>query len=133
MTDSGYEIVHTITNWYDGARGGVADLNGKPHYYECQFDDATDDWSAIYFLEPLDRETLVLALEDWQIWLRWNSAFKEHKATIETHPALPADRERHDELSRLLADSLVIGSGHIKATGDFKYGEPTLVKWTVVP
>ena len=133
MTHSAYEIVYTITDWYDGARGGVADFNGKPHYYECQFDDATDYYSAIYFLQPLDRETFLLALEDWQIWLRWDAAFKQRQATIETHPALPADRERHNELSRLLTDRLVIGAGHIKATGDFKHGEPTLVKWTVVP
>jgi len=96
------------------------------------FDDATDNYSATYFLQPLDRETFALALEDWQIWLRWDAAFKEQKATIETHPALPADRERHDELSRLLADKLVISERHIIATGDFKYGEPTLVKWNVV-
>ena len=35
---SDYEAVYTITDCYDGARSGVADLNGKPHYYETHWD-----------------------------------------------------------------------------------------------
>jgi hypothetical protein len=124
--------VHTISDWWDGARKGIADFNGHPHYYECQFNETKDDWSNTYSLHRIDDETFRLALEDWQIWRRWRTAFDEHKATIETHPALPADRERHDVLARLLKDMLVITDGDIQAVGAFKYGEPTRVRWMLV-
>jgi hypothetical protein len=42
-------------------------------------------------------------LEHWDIWLRWESAFHEGRTTLETHPALPEDRARHEELQALLA------------------------------
>ena len=133
MSESGYDIVHTITDWYDGARASVAELNGKPHYYETCWDEATDDWLDAYLLQPIDEETFRLALEDWQIWLRWKAAFDAGRATIENHPALPEDRARHDELSKVLAERLRISpEGHVKAKGEFRYGKPALVKWSVV-
>jgi hypothetical protein len=134
MAEVGYETVYTIDDWYDGARAGIADLEGKPHYYECRWDDAQDDWSEIYLLKPIDDETFRLALEDWQIWKRWEVAFNEGRATLETHPTLPEDRARHDELESILGPKLCIDTeAPIKAKGDFSYGEPTLVKWTIMP
>ena len=133
MQTSEFEIIHTITDWYDGARGGLADLGGVPHYYECRWDDATDDWSEVYLLNRIDEETFRFAMEAWAIWLRWRKAFDEGKTKQETHPALPKDRARHNKLEEVLAQRLVIkDEALIKAKGEFKYGEPTLVKWTVV-
>lgn len=130
---SDYEAVHTITDWYDGARGGVADLNGKPHYYENHWNEGEDDWSEIYFLQMLDAETFALAMEDWEIWLRWELAFKNGEATQETHPALPEERQRHDELEKILAERLVISpETSVKATAEFIYGQPTKVKWHII-
>lgn len=133
MVVSRYDIIHTITDWYDGPRGGVASLNDKPHCYECRWDEASDDWSEVYLLSPIDDETFRLALEDWQIWLRWEAAFREGKTPHETHPALPEDRARHNELKRVLADRLVINPDEcIKAKVEFKFGEPALVRWSIV-
>jgi hypothetical protein len=132
MASSGFELVHTINDWYDGPRAGVADLNGKPHYYECQFDDVKDDWADLFLLAPIDEETFQLVMEDWAIWLRWDKAFREGKTTQETHPALPEDRERHAELAQILVERLVVSPDtEIKARAEFKFGEPTLVKWLV--
>lgn len=134
MAESGYDIVHTITDWYDGARGGIADLSGKPHYYECRWDEAKDDWSEVYLLRQIDDETFRLALEDWEIWLRWDAAFREGRTTQDTHPALPEDRTRHTELAEVLTGRLVITPEKlIKAKGKFQYGQQTLVKWRVIP
>lgn len=130
---SDYEAVHTITDWYDGARNGIADLNGEPHYYENHWNEGDQFWSEIYLLQPLDAETFALAMEDWEIWLRWERAFKEDKTTHETHPALPEDRERHNELEKILAERLVVSpETSVKATAEFIYGEPTKVKWCIV-
>jgi hypothetical protein len=128
-----YETVYSITEWYDGARGGVADFGGVPHYYENRWNDEQGDWDAIYFLQPLDAETFELAMEDWGIWLRWEQAYKEGRTPHETHPALPEDRDRHNELRRILAARLTIAPAtSIKAKAEFKYGEPTLVAWEAV-
>ena len=134
MSSSDFEVVHTIIDWYDGARAGIADLAGKPHYYESQFDDLKSNHSDTYLLRPLDEETFRFALEDWDIWLRWEAAFHEGRTPHETHPALPEERDRHEELAKVLAERLAVSpETGIKAKGDFKYGKPTLVKWYVIP
>jgi hypothetical protein len=55
---------------------------------------------------PIDEEVFRLALEDWAIWLRWERAFHAGRTPQVTHPALPQDRERHEELKRLIGDRL---------------------------
>lgn len=130
---SDYEAVYTITDWYDGARSGVADFNGKPHYYENHWNEDEQFWSEIYLLQPLDDETFALAKEDWEIWLRWERDFKEGTAAQESHPALPEDRERHNELEKILGERLLVfPETSVKATAEFIYGQPTKVKWHLV-
>ena len=129
---SEYEIVHTITDWYDGAREGIAELNGVPHHYKNQWLEGEQNWSDIYFLKPLDAETFALAMEDWEIWLRWEKAFKEGKTTQDTHPALREDRQRHEELLQVLTGRLTVTSEiSIRAKAHFLYGQPTKVKWII--
>jgi hypothetical protein len=45
---------------------------------------------------------LQLALEDYEIFLRWRAAFDSRRTTLETHPALDLERERHDEIKPIL-------------------------------
>ena len=101
------DLVHMITDWYDGAREGVADLHGAPHYFMNEWDEQAGYWTETYFLARLDAETFELAVESWNIWLRWESAFNEGRTTQETHRAIPADRERREELEEVLKERLV--------------------------
>lgn len=101
-----FERVYTMTDYWDGPRRGIADFQGQPHLYESKFLD--EDYDDVFDLCPVDHETLALALEDWAIWLRWESAFHEGRTTTATHPALPDDRARHDELAPLLAARLAM-------------------------
>ena len=118
------ETVHTITEHYDGPVRGIADFRGQPHYYERQFNDSTDEWSDIYWLTPIDDETFGLAMEAWQIWRRWETAFHQHQTTLATHPALPADRARGDELATLLKQRLVVDQQRaLVAQGSFEYSK----------
>jgi hypothetical protein len=82
-----------------------------------------------------------LALESWSIWRRWETAFHEGRATQETHPALPEERTRSDELNRILDTELRIDeANHERARGEFKAFDdaewnglgwrPLQVKWT---
>jgi hypothetical protein len=143
MIPLGYDKVYTVTEYYDGARAGVADLNGQPYYYECQFDELEDNWSDIFLLKPIDSETFSLALEDWDIWERWNAAREGGTVSLDTHPALPEDRERHDEIAEILNGRLKTDpEKDMKARAEFEVIEPKrkgksiaslIVKWSVVP
>ena len=128
-----FEIVHTMTDYYDRPRGGIADLEGSPHIYESQFSDI-DDYTDIFHLTPVSPELFEIALEDWEIWLRWQDAYRKNETPHETHPALPADRARHDELEPMLEQALVVDeSNFVKATAEFRRTEGRLeVRWTIV-
>jgi hypothetical protein len=102
-----FEIVHTVNNYYDGPRSGIADYDGSPHFYDCIFDEQKDDYSDSFLLTPIDPETFKLAMEDWEIWRRWEVAFHSGKADLSTHPCLPQDCKRHHELKPILDRNLV--------------------------
>src|SRR5215212_8422745 len=101
-----FETVHTVSDFYDGPRGGIADYNGQPHIYKALCYHGAD--AEIFWLQPIDDETFRLAMESWAIWCRWELAFHRSETTQETHPALPRDRGRHNELEALLEAKLQI-------------------------
>lgn len=118
MPEPNWEPVYTENDWYDGPRLGIADYNGHPHLYESRWDKAKDYWEGEgddenylyhYWLSPVSPENFALALEDWAIWQRWDSAFRQEKTDQSTHPALPEDRTRHIQLKPLLAQFLKAG------------------------
>ena len=132
-----WETVHTINDWYDGPRLGIADYNGEPHLYESRWDSQKQEWEGQgndedyvyhYWLSPTSPETFELAVEDWAIWERWEAAFHRGETDQSTHPALPADRSRHDQLKPLLEDALKPGqSGAFVRIGKF---EREGVRWS---
>ncbi len=138
MLKPGYERVHTVTSYYDYPRRGIADFDGRPHLYEDE-DLVANDFT--YQLSPVDPRLFELALESWGIWRRWEKAFHEGRTTIDTHPALPDERTRSDELDQLLDLELRIDDGnHVRALADFVPlddpewdglgSQPRQVKWT---
>lgn len=137
-----FERVYTMPDYYDGPRTGIASFGGEPHLYTSPFDFWTDEYEDLYELRPVDEETLRLALEDWDIWIRWEDAYKAGLVDIATHPALPADRARHDEIEPVLAARLAELPGPpIRARGVFRpttghddagRGRWMEVQWTVV-
>jgi hypothetical protein len=139
---SEFETVHTVSDYYDGPRGGIANYHSRPHIYKWMFEDASTG-SNVFLLQPIDDETFGLAMEDWAIWCRWERAFQTGQTTEDTHPALPADRPRHGELEALLEPQLQIDPAKaFRVRGRFEVrrpGEPGLtctaqsvVRWTPV-
>jgi len=139
MLKPGYERVHTMTDYHDGPRRGIADFDGRPHLYESEWDDQADDYASTFKLSPVEPRVLALALESWDIWRRWETAFHQGRITQDTHPALPAEKARSDELDGILKRELRIDDqtflravGEFKAIGDERdeRGWPSLqVKW----
>ena len=101
-----WDRVYTVNGYYDGPRLGIADFHGVPHIYEAEFDHSSEEYGDTYFISPVDENLMALVLEDWEIWLRWESAYKRGGASIESHPALPQDRERHEALKVAIGDRL---------------------------
>jgi hypothetical protein len=104
-TENG-ERVHTVWDYWDGPREGIADFQGKPHIYKCQFSETEDEYTDLFWLMAIDEEVLGLAKEQHAIFLRWRAEFDRGNASAESHPALPADRVRHSESRTILADKL---------------------------
>ncbi|MGO8747963.1 MAG: hypothetical protein ACLQNE_18465 [Thermoguttaceae bacterium] len=135
-----FEVVCTITDWYDGPRQGIADYQGQPHLFESEWQNGKNLDADTFLLMPIDRGTFSLALEDWAIWRRWETAYYQGTATLETHPALPEDRSRHEELERLLEGRLVVNSVRaVRKRAEFRVrndpdwhgygGRPLEVRW----
>jgi hypothetical protein len=131
----GYERVFTVTDYYDGPVQGIANYQGEPHFYESIFDEANDEYSKLFRLTPLDAETFHLAMEDWNIWKRWEFAYLGGQTDISTHPALPHDANRHTELKRILDGTLVTDPQKaFTRVGQFDvFGEPRLPNGVIRP
>jgi len=112
MNTEAWDRVHTVNKYYDGPELGVADYRGIPHVYEKQFDTDQDDYSNRFLLSEIEPKLLSLILEAWEIWLRWDTAYRQGEVDVRTHPALPEERPRHEELARLIGDRLRADAAH---------------------
>ena len=97
-----YERVHTVSDYYDGPREGLADYIGTPHRYKCEWDEVADDWADTFELTPIDAETFRLAIERWHIWRTWERAFHSGQAAQDSHPGYGGKNARYDELGSLI-------------------------------
>jgi hypothetical protein len=128
---NGFETVHTVTASWDGPRIGIADCGGLPHAFESLFENGPDG-SGFFLLQAIDTGTFQLAMEAWAIWCRWEEASRTGQTTVETHPALPADRARRDELEAILEPRLRVHPakarrlrGRFEACMPMAFGAPT--------
>lgn len=103
-----FERVYTVNEFWDGPRAGFTEFNGAPHVYRSLYRDDLGNWDPDdrFLLRRITPEVLALALEDWEIWLRWSDAFKRGEVTIDTHPAIPADAARHREINPVVKQAL---------------------------
>ena len=146
--DRSFERVYTVNDFYDGPRAGFADFGGAPHAYRSIWREDLDDWDPDdrFELSPISQEILALALEDWEIWKRWEEAYYAGQTSDTSHPALPAERDRHNQLAPLIERALEIDRAKRRvAGGEFRardgrrggIGIPTSratleVRWTPV-
>lgn len=125
-----FERVYTVTDYYDGPRGGIADCGGAPHDYRSEWDEPEQDFEDTYTLTPIDAETFALALEAWSIWLRWEDSYHRGLASLDSHPALPQDRARCEELRELLATRLVANQDKsIRRRAEFRVVQGSQPPW----
>jgi hypothetical protein len=137
---SGYEEVFTVTDFYDGPRQGIANCDGQPRFYECISDETLVAEQRLFRLISISSQTFQLAMEDWDIWERWEAAFHAGRAGPDSHPALPEERERHEELKKILdvelrtnAETCIVRQGFFEAIGESSLPRgvlrPLQVRW----
>jgi hypothetical protein len=104
-----FERVHTVWEYFDGPRTGLADYCGRPHYFVCNFDSGADGYSDSFTLAHVDDETFALALKEWAIWREWETAFHAGTATQDSHPGFKGNNPTYDaykaELKKRLANT----------------------------
>jgi len=92
------ERVYVEGDWFDGPRSGVADVGGVPHRFVSVFDDATDDYTDVYLVWPINEASLAMEHELWKIFVEWHKQYKQGAATTANHPAHGRISARWDEL-----------------------------------
>jgi hypothetical protein len=134
-----------VWDFYDGPRTGIADFEGRPHYFTCGWDVEGDDYGYLFALVPIDAETFALAQEQWSLWCEWERAYYAGKVTQESHPGHGGHDSRYDELEALLDARIeALADTGIRARGEFERdsdgakdpaGAPTplVVHWTSAP
>lgn len=121
-----FERVHTVTDFWDGPREGVADYGGVPHVYRSVWRREQGEWDDDrFFLSPITPEEASLALEDWAIWKRFAEHYRGRTAPVPENRTdwgvLPEDLPRRRELRRLLAPVLTLDRSRcIIARADFR-------------
>ena len=107
-------------------------FRGRAHWYASDFGDL-DDVPEVFDLWRLDEKTLALMLESDAIGCRWHDAWRAGEATHDSHPALPAERTRWQELERLLQGQRPPERApDARAEADFVLGEDWRVRWRVI-
>lgn len=97
-----YEPIHMIWDYDDGPRAGIADCDGRPHYFACAFEPEHTEWGDVFDLTPIDAETQAWAREHWAIWLRWEAEAKAGRQSPESHPKYGHYDPRYTELEALI-------------------------------
>jgi hypothetical protein len=100
------ERVYTIYEYSDQPRSGIANYKGKAHWFENIFDETSDEYSNDYWLTSLSASQLADAEEQFQIFWRWRQAFDRGEVDLSTHPALPEDVGRYNELKNRIQNAV---------------------------
>lgn len=96
------ERVLAVWDFHDGPRTGIAEYQGRAHYFSCLWDEALDDYSPAFHLWPITQATLVAALEQWAIWCTWEDNYQTGQTEANTHPGTGGIDTRYDQLQQLL-------------------------------
>ena len=96
------EHVYVELEWHDGPVAGVADVNGVPHRFKLRFDEASDGYSSLFDIWPIDDERLRLEIEQWRLFVDWNDSHESGQAATASHPAHGGINVRWDEIQAVL-------------------------------
>ncbi|MGO1073164.1 hypothetical protein [Lysobacter sp. CA199] len=98
-----YEPIHMTWDYWDGPRTGIADCEGRPHYFSRVYDLENEEYGEVFVVTPIDAETWAWAQEHWVIWRRWEAEVNAGRQTSDTHPKYGHYDPRYNELEALIS------------------------------
>jgi hypothetical protein len=99
----GFEAVYVELDRYNGPLTGVADVGGRPHYFQARWTlPGSDAPEGEFLVWPIDPAMFALEQESWGIFVRWNAGYEAGETTVESHPGVGGIDPRYDELQSLL-------------------------------
>jgi hypothetical protein len=130
------ERLHVTLVFWDLPRSGIADFQGTPHYFECDFDATADEYAETHVLTRAVDELVVLAREHEAIRKDWWRAYQCGNAPAEANPQIPGQNPRLAELEKLIEAHIAAAPApRIRAHGTFHAfpnapaGEVYKVEW----
>jgi len=116
-----FDRVHTVWDYNEGPRSGVADYMGKPHFYRNEFDKEKDVYTETFLLKPIDHETFQLVVEQWDIRRKWELALHRGEVADSSHTAMLSQNARYAELNTKIESRIdAISSEPIAVRADFR-------------
>jgi len=137
------ERVYVENEWWDGPRAGVADINGMPHRFNSLFDKAEGEYLGTFIVWPVDKPTLDLEIEQWCIFVEWNTLYESGQANTDSHPGLGGLNARWDEIESLLKQSRSnVPASALRATAQMNHidreiryaasGPDYMLRWSIL-
>lgn len=129
------QTVYAVYDYFDGPRVGIADFETTPHVFRSEWNAQLDDRDESYMLKPLAEDEFVAVMAEWAIWVRWLEAYRTGTVTRDTHPALPEDKLRHEEIAPAVEAAMTVDpESAIRARAVFEGRVPPdgelRVRWT---
>ncbi|MFJ4649354.1 hypothetical protein ACIP6Q_38460 [Streptomyces bobili] len=116
----GFERVYAELEWYDGPRVGLADIGGKPHYFDG-YGQYLGDEADEYRVWPASEAAVQWEREQWAIFARWNQRREDGTATPGSHPGHGGIDTRYDELTLLLAPHRQVPDDARRLVGEMRF------------
>ncbi|GGO54046.1 hypothetical protein [Streptomyces lasiicapitis] len=126
----GFERVYAESEWYDGPWAGLADIDGKPHYFEMHVYDHSHEVDE-YQVWPASEAVAELEREQWAIYARWYERREAGEVGQESHPGHGGVDARYDELELLLAPHRLAPDGARRLVCELRFVAGVDVRYRV--
>ena len=83
----GFEAVYIELDRYTGPLTGVADVGGRPHYFQARWTGSGAP-EGEFVVWPIDPATFALERECWGIFVRWNAGYEGGETGVDSHPGV---------------------------------------------
>jgi len=139
-----YESVLTENAWHDGPCAGIGHIGGVPHRFKAIFDEQADEYTAAFHVWPVAADELALEIEQWRLFVEWNTRYEAGLADTTTHPGQGSVNRRWDEIAACLDAARSQVPGHaqpaamrlqrIERALRYDAGGPDyLISWQLLP
>ncbi|MFG2006038.1 hypothetical protein ACGFNU_43500 [Spirillospora sp. NPDC048911] len=117
----GFGRVVVELDWYDGPRAGLAEVDGRAHYFESRnYVDLVEE--AEYYLWPASDDAVTMEREQWAIYVEWNRRYEAGEAGTESHPGNGGVDMRYDELTSLLTPHRRVPTDARRLGAEWRFG-----------